>query len=71
MTTITIPKEKLSRVLLDVEMLIKDVSSLLNQEEIAKERIADIEEDPSMGLNEEELDNYLKKRGIKIGRMDN
>ena len=66
MTTITIPKEKLDKVLTDVEILIEDVSSLLNQDKIVKQRLAEIKSNPSIGKSEAELDLYLKKRGVKI-----
>jgi len=66
MTTITIPQEKLDKVLTDVEILIEDVSSLFNQDKIVKQRLAEIKSNPSIGKSEAELDLYLKKRGVKI-----
>lgn len=36
------------------------------QDSIAKRRLAEIKEDPSIGKSEEELDAYLKERGIEI-----
>ncbi|MBI2451953.1 hypothetical protein HYV50_02635 [Candidatus Pacearchaeota archaeon] len=71
MALITIPADKLNKVLFDVEVLIEDVASLLNQDEIAKKRLVDIKTNPSISTSEEELDNYLRIRGIKIDRMDN
>ena len=66
MATITIPEEKFNKVLSDVENLIEDVADLFDQDEIAKKRIADIKTNPSIGKSEKELDDYLKKRGVKV-----
>ena len=66
MVSITVQVDKLNKVLLDVEVLVEDVASLLNQDEVAKKRLGEIKKDPSIGLTEEELNNYLKKSGIKI-----
>ena len=40
------------------------------QEMLMKKRRDDIETDPSIGRSEKELDNYLKKRGVKIDQLD-
>jgi len=64
MKLINIPKDTLNKVLVDVEVLIGDVASLLNQDEIAKKRLIEIKKNPSIALSEEELNNYLKKRGV-------
>jgi len=66
MTTITISEEKFNKVLADVENLIDHVADLLDQDEIAKKRIAEIKSNPSIGKSEKELNDYLKKRGVKI-----
>ena len=66
MSTIAISSEKLDKVLGDVECLLEDVSSLLNQDEIVKKRLSEIKADPSIGKSELELHLYLKKRGVKI-----
>ena len=66
MATITISEEKFDKILADVELLIEDVSSLLNQDEIAKKRMQEIKTNPSIAKSEKELNTYLKKRGIKI-----
>ena len=42
MATITVSEEKLNKVLADVETLIEDVSSLVDQDEIARKRIDEI-----------------------------
>ena len=44
MASITVPSDKLDKVLLDVEVLIEDVASLMNQDEIAFPTI------PSIGV---------------------
>ena len=62
MGNITVSEEKFNKVLSDVEALIEDVSSLFDQDEIAKKRIAEIKSNPSMGKSEKELDSYLAKR---------
>ncbi len=64
MESVNFPKNELNKVLIDVEVLIEDVASLLNQDEIAKKRLTEIKANPSIALSEEELDNYLEKRGI-------
>ena len=66
MTNITIPEEKLQKVLQDVETLIEDVTTLLDQDSIVKQRIAELRVDPTLGKSEQELDGYLKKRGVNI-----
>ena len=66
MGTITVSEEKFNKVISDVEALIEDVSSLFDQDEIAKQRINEIKANPSIGKSEKELDSYLKKRGVKV-----
>jgi len=66
MATIMISEEKFNKVLADVENLIEDVADLFDQDEIVKKRIADIEANPSIGKSEKELNDYLKKKGVKI-----
>lgn len=67
MANITLSEEKFNKVLADVETLIEDVSSLIDQDEIAKKRMAEAKALPSIGKSEKELDDYLKKRGVKVG----
>jgi len=64
--TITISEEKFNKVIADVESLIGPVAELLDQDEIAKKRINEIKANPSIGKSEKELDDYLKKRGVKV-----
>ena len=66
MATVTISEEKFHKVLADVETLIEDVTALFDQDDIAKKRFAEIKANPSIGKSEKELDDYLKKRGVKV-----
>lgn len=66
MTTITVSEDKFNKVLADVETLITDVSSLFEEEEIVKKRLKEIKKNPSIGKSEEEVDMYLKARGVKV-----
>ena len=66
MGTITVSEEKFNKVMSDVEALIEDVSSLFDQDEIAKQRMQEIRANPSIGKSEKELDDYLRKRGVKV-----
>jgi len=70
MVSITVSEEKLSKVLADVEALIEDVTSLVSQDAVAKKRLSEIMENPSIGKSEAELDKYLKERGVKVDRLD-
>ncbi|MBI2545925.1 hypothetical protein HYV81_01985 [Candidatus Woesearchaeota archaeon] len=66
MGSITLSEEKFNKLMADVEALIEDAASLFDQEEIAKQRMKDIKENPSIGKSEKELDAYLKKRGVQL-----
>ena len=66
MANIMISEEKFNKVLEDVENLIEDVADLFDQAEIAKKRIKDIQNNPSIGKSEKELDEYIKRRGLSI-----
>lgn len=66
MTNITLPKEKFDKVLHDVDVLIDDVSELVDQDKLAEKRLSEIRKDPSICKSEAELDAYLKKRGVKV-----
>ncbi len=65
MADMTVSKEKFNKVLADVENLVEDVASLLDQDEIARKRLEEIKNNPSIGKSEKELEDYLKKRGVK------
>ncbi len=72
METLSISKEKFSKILEDFEVLINDVESALSEENlIVRKRMNDIKINPSIGKTEKELDSYLKSRGVKIARMVN
>jgi hypothetical protein len=64
--TITLSKARFSKVLSDFEVLLEDVTELINRDDVVRQRVCDIKSDPSIGRTEEELDSYLKKRGIKV-----
>ena len=66
MDTINISEDRFKKVLADVEVLVEDVTALINQDDIVRQRIADIKANPSIGKTEKELDGYLKNRGVKI-----
>jgi len=66
MATVSVSEDKLNKVLADMENLVEDVASLLDQDEIAKKRLNEIKADQSIGKSEQELDSYLKKRGVKV-----
>lgn len=60
METITIPKQKLGKVIDDVERLITDFESLAeDQDEIVKQRLKGVKEGKIEGKTEKELDEYL------------
>lgn len=68
METVTIPKEKLGLVISDVERLVSHFEDLVgDQDQIVKHRLKDIKEGRVKGKSEGELDEYLKKRGVKVG----
>jgi len=64
METVTVPKEVFTRILEDVEVLIDDVELALDEK--VKKRLTDVKTGKIQGKTEEDLDNYLKKRGVKL-----
>lgn len=64
METLTIRKKAFTKILADVETLIDDVEIALD-EKVAV-RMKDIDEAKVEGKSEKELDDYLRKRGVKI-----
>lgn len=68
METLTISREKFGKILTDIDILLSDIEEL-SPDEIVRQRIADINADLTLGKSEQELDEYLKKRGVQIGRM--
>ncbi len=69
MEAVTIPKHKFGKILADIDLLISDIEDM-SQDDIAHQRIADIEANPSIGRSEQELDEYLKKRGVRMNGVD-
>ncbi len=63
--TIAVNKEIFGKVMADIENLLADFEILTN--ETVQKRLADIKKDPSIGKSEQELDEYLKKRGVRVG----
>jgi len=66
MQTLQVKKSDLSRILETAEVLVDEVEQILSQDEIAKRRIEDIKTGKIKGKTENDLDDYLKKRGVKI-----
>ena len=67
METVTIPKEKLDLVIADVKKLVSHFEDIVgNQDLVVRERLKDIKTGKVEGKSEQELDEYLKKRGIDI-----
>jgi len=64
METLTISKEAFTKILFDVEALISDVEIALDID--IQKRMDDIKKNPSIGKTEKDLDNYLRKRGVKV-----
>lgn len=64
---ISIQKDRFDKVLKDVEVLVEDVSSLMDIDKIAEKRLEEVKKDPSIGIKETDLDKYLEKRGVKLG----
>ena len=68
MENVTVSKQKLGLVIDDVEKLITHVEALVeDQDTIAKQRLADLKSGKVKGKSEVELDDYLRKRGVKVG----
>lgn len=70
MEALTIPKEKFGKILNDIDILIKDIEDV-SQNQLIHQRIAEIDADPSIGKSEQELDEYLRKRGVRMNGVDN
>lgn len=67
METVSIPKQKLGQVISDMERLVSHFEDLVeDQDRIAKHRLSDIKERRVEGKSEKKLDEYLKKRGVKV-----
>ena len=66
----SIQEKKLQKIVIDMGILANEIGELISEQKVRK-RIRDIQMDPSIGKSEEELDNYLRKRGVKVARMGN
>jgi len=64
--TIQVKKSDLNKILGTAEVLIDEIEDVLSQEDLVKGRIEDIKAGRVKGKTEEELHDYLKKRGVKI-----
>ena len=69
MEDIQIKKSDFNKILNTAEILINEVEEALSQEDIIKKRIEEIKTGKIKGKTEEELDEYLKKRGVKIEQL--
>ncbi|MEK6858177.1 MAG: hypothetical protein AABX39_06325 [Nanoarchaeota archaeon] len=63
METIAVPKAFFGKILDDVEVLIDDVETALDEK--VKQRILEVESGKVKGKTEKEYKEYLAKRGIK------
>ena len=66
MGTIEVQKSDFNKILHTAEQLVDEVEYVLLQDEVVKKRIKDIKTGKIKGKSEKELDDYLKKRGVKI-----
>ncbi len=64
--TIAVSQQQLGKILSDVEVLLQDVGEIIDQDAIATERLAQVISHPEIGKSEQELDDYLRNRGVKI-----
>lgn len=67
METLHVKKTDFSKILDTTEILINEVEQALSQDDVVKARMEDIKTGRIKGKSEQELDDYLKKRGVKIG----
>lgn len=67
METIHVSKSDFNKIIGTAEVLINEVEHALSQDELVKKRIEDIKTNGIRGRTEDELDDYLKNRGVKIG----
>lgn len=67
METITVTKAKLKAVFSDVERLVSHFEDLMeDQDQIVKQRLDAIKSGKVKGKSEDDLDGYLKARGVNI-----
>jgi len=66
METVQVRKSDFSKILETAEILVSEVEHALSQDDIVIKRIDDIKLGKVKGKTERDLDEYLKKRGVKI-----
>jgi len=66
MQTVQVGKDDFNKILNTAEVLIDEVEQALSQDDIIIRRIEDIKTGKVKGKTEKELNDYLKKRGVKI-----
>lgn len=66
MQTLKVKKSDFKKILTTAETLLEEVEQALSVDEVVKKRINDIESEKVEGKTEQELDEYLKKRGVQI-----
>lgn len=64
METLQIKKTDFGKILDTADQLIDEVENVLSQEKIVSKRIQDIKTGKVKGKTEDELENYLKGRGL-------
>jgi len=64
MSTITVSKKQFKKVLDDVEVLLTDVSTLLDQDGVAKQRLVELRANPGIAKSKQDFNTYLKSRGV-------
>ncbi len=70
MSTVIVPRDQLAKILTDVEVLIADVEALVDQDAVARQRLAAMRADPSVRRPEHELDECLADRGVELDRVE-
>ena len=66
MKTLQVNKTDFSKILETAEILIAEIEKALSQNEIVMKRVAEIKTGKIKGRTENELNEYLKKRGAKV-----
>lgn len=66
MEVLQVKKSDFGKILSAAELLVDEVEQAFSQDDIVKKRIEDIKLDRVKGRTEQELNEYLKKRGRKI-----
>ncbi len=68
MDTVTIPREEYEE-LIQLAAKVEQIDEVIHEpmNELIKKRLREITANPSVGKSEDELDVYLKQRGVKVG----